>query len=100
MGEVLLSVLGSPSLTPCAVDLATYRVQTATTPHIAKAPRARTLARSLMISSYRRAKQRLADIARGPRLQFCQLRSDRNAVRTSSAKSFGCSQAAKCPPLG
>jgi hypothetical protein len=27
-------------------------------------------------------------------------RSDRNPVRSSSQKSFGCSQAAKCPPLG
>src|SRR6202030_1187554 len=27
-------------------------------------------------------------------------RSDRKPARTSSEKSFGCSQAAKCPPLG
>ena len=27
-------------------------------------------------------------------------RSDRNPARTSSEKSCGCSQAAKCPPLG
>ena len=27
-------------------------------------------------------------------------RSDLKPARTSSEKSFGCSQAAKCPPLG
>src|ERR1700738_4250672 len=38
--------------------------------------------------------------AQGARRSFqVDLRSDLKPARTSSARSFGCSQAAKCPPL-